>query len=171
MVNSEAEELAAIADLAGRPDEEREGYDQHDELGAFQHDGTVLDVLADLVDEALHRDRCYPWTAARVPLLAALAVDERLTAHHRARLLLDLYLIATVGRRHDEESADTIAATAAVAGELPRILARTGDSALYARLAAALAEACSGSVAPGEPVALGQLLTAEWEAAEDLRHL
>lgn len=133
-------ELEALAEVTGEAG--REAYDQHDELGAFQHDGDAADVLADLFDEALHRDRCYPWTAERVPVLADLAVDDRLSDRHRALVVHHLFRVATVGRRHGAETADTLAARAAVAGAVPRIIARASDFELYAFLAAALAAAC-----------------------------
>src|SRR5689334_15983888 len=103
-----APELAAIAGHTARlsghdfPEDDEPGgsgefeeYDQHDELGAFRDDDGVAGVLDDLLDEALHRDTCRPWTPERVPLLAAIAVDTRITDLHRARVVAGLYRIAT----------------------------------------------------------------------------
>ena len=101
------------------------------------------DFPLDLLDEAAHRGECYPWTAARVPMLADLAVDERITDYHRSAVLLGLYAIATADRtRPAGPTPDAEAARAAVAGELPRLAARRGDSELYGYLGAALAAAC-----------------------------
>ena len=116
----------------------------------------VTELLADLFDEAMHQDTCYPWTASRVPLFAELARDDRLTDYHRARLMTDLYMIATVGRRHlayaadglhaqDEpavEAPDTLAARAAVAASLPATVTRASESELTRFMCAAIAAAC-----------------------------
>ncbi|WP_306210216.1 hypothetical protein [Actinoplanes sp. RD1] len=149
-----APELDAIADhvarLSGDPvDEpgagpgERDGYEQHEELGAWQHDD-VAGVLAELFDDALPGDTCRPWTAERVPVLAALAVDQRLTDYHRAWAVAYLVAVATAGRRRADgpENADERAARAAVAAAVPDIAARADDSELFGFLAAALALAC-----------------------------
>jgi hypothetical protein len=122
-----------------------------------EHGDDLDSLLGDLFDAAMHQGTCYPHTAGTAPLFAALAADDRLCDFHRAWLLLDLYLIATVGRRDlcamaDElralgtpavETPDAAAARAAVAAALPALAARWPvESELGRFFLAALAGAC-----------------------------
>ncbi|QIQ03628.1 hypothetical protein [Streptomyces liangshanensis] len=60
--------------------------------------------LADFFSEILHQDTCLPGTADGVPLLAALAVDDRVPARHRFTVVDLLFRTATVTDRHRAES-------------------------------------------------------------------
>ncbi|MFC4072564.1 hypothetical protein [Actinoplanes subglobosus] len=148
-----AAEVAVIADVTQRLATESGDDTVWIEASA---DAEVDDILGDLLNEALHQDHCMPWTAARVPLFAALAADLRVTDFHRAWLLADLFDIATVGRRHlasatgetqarglpSAETPDTLAARAAVAAVLPTLAACNSDSELTRYMRAALGAAC-----------------------------
>lgn len=56
--------------------------------------------LADFYNGILHQDTCQPRTADGVPLLAALAVDDRVPPRQRFRAIGLLFGIATVADRH-----------------------------------------------------------------------
>ncbi|MGW0409440.1 hypothetical protein ACWDZY_33345 [Nocardia sp. NPDC003246] len=56
--------------------------------------------LGDFYNEILHQDTCQPRTADGVPLLAALAIDDRVPPHQRFRAVGLLFSIATVADRH-----------------------------------------------------------------------
>ncbi|MEU1428387.1 hypothetical protein ABZ412_15065 [Nocardia sp. NPDC005746] len=56
--------------------------------------------LADFYGEILHQDTCLPQTAHGVPLLAALAIDNRVPPQQRFRVISLLFSIATVEDRH-----------------------------------------------------------------------
>ncbi|MGS2808557.1 hypothetical protein [Nocardia sp. MW-W600-9] len=56
--------------------------------------------LGDFYNEILHQDTCQPGTADGVPLLAALAADDRVPPHQRFRAVGLLFSIATVADRH-----------------------------------------------------------------------
>ncbi|MFF3123762.1 hypothetical protein ACFVRD_15695 [Streptomyces sp. NPDC057908] len=60
--------------------------------------------LADFYNEILHQDTCQPDTADGIPLLAALAVDDRVPARHRFQAVNLLFNAATVAERHLAES-------------------------------------------------------------------
>lgn len=59
--------------------------------------------LADFYSEILHQDTCLPYTADAVPLLAALAIDDRVPPQQRFRVISLLFDIATVTDRHVAE--------------------------------------------------------------------
>jgi hypothetical protein len=150
-------EVLAVAEVARRiaTDEAPVGLDASD-------CDDVTELLGDLFDEVLHQDSCYPWTAAGVPLIAVLAAEERLTDYHRAWVMLDLYMIATVGRRRlartadalhalgkpATETPDVVAARTAVAAALPALIARwPTESELAQFMLAGLAAACPEAAA------------------------
>ncbi|MGW7312288.1 hypothetical protein [Streptomyces sp. NPDC054865] len=56
--------------------------------------------LGDFYNEILHQDTCQPGTAAGVPLLAALAVDDRVPPQQRFEAIGLLFSAATVTDRH-----------------------------------------------------------------------
>lgn len=60
--------------------------------------------LTDLYNEILHQDTCQPDTADGIPLLAALAVDDRVPARHRFQAANLMFKAATVAERHLAES-------------------------------------------------------------------
>ncbi|MFC9473095.1 hypothetical protein ACFTS5_13015 [Nocardia sp. NPDC056952] len=55
--------------------------------------------LGDFYDGFLHQDTCQPHTAEGVPVLAALAVDDRVPPQQRFRAISLLFSIATVADR------------------------------------------------------------------------
>lgn len=131
---------------------------------AFEEDGDEDDEPADagellgiLFNDALDEGVCYPHTAAKVPGFVALILDERMGDLHRAWLYLDLFMIATVGRRYlcslaDRQHAlgqplvetpDAIAARRAVAEVLPRLAERWDEESEAGRFfLAGLVAAC-----------------------------
>ncbi len=56
--------------------------------------------LADFYSEILHQGTCLPNTADGVPLLAALAIDDRVPPRERFRVISLMFSIATVADRH-----------------------------------------------------------------------
>lgn len=56
--------------------------------------------LGDFYNDILHQDTCQPDTADAVPLLAALAADDRVPARQRFEAVDLLFNIATVTERH-----------------------------------------------------------------------
>ncbi|MFE7803059.1 hypothetical protein [Nocardia sp. NPDC057440] len=56
--------------------------------------------LGDFYNGILHQDTCQPHTADGVPLLAALAFDDRVPPQQRFRAISLLFSIATVADRH-----------------------------------------------------------------------
>jgi len=115
------------------------------------------ELLGDLFNEAMHQGTCYPHTASMVPVFATLATSDRISDQYRAWVLLDLYLIATVGRRDlcaraDKRHAlaqpavaapEAIAAREAVATVVPRLVDRWGEESEFGRFVlAALVAAC-----------------------------
>jgi hypothetical protein len=126
------------------------------------HVDDVEEMLGELFNATLHQDTCDEYTASMVPLYVALAVERRLSDYYRAWALLDLYSIATVGRRglcadaepphvrgwqRTEERPEETAAREAVAAALPDLAARVRDEAPLTRFAlAALAAACPEAV-------------------------
>ncbi|MFI1439065.1 hypothetical protein [Streptomyces fructofermentans] len=56
--------------------------------------------LGDFYSEVLHQDTCDPYTAGAVPLLAALAVDDRVPPRQRFQVVGLLFAVATVTERH-----------------------------------------------------------------------
>jgi hypothetical protein len=56
--------------------------------------------LGDFYNEILHQDTCQPGTADGVPLLAALAVDDRVPPQQRFEAIDLLFSTATVADRH-----------------------------------------------------------------------
>ncbi|MFH7594753.1 hypothetical protein WDV06_06535 [Streptomyces racemochromogenes] len=56
--------------------------------------------LGDFYSEILHQDTCQPGTADGVPLLAALAVDDRVPPQERFGAIILLFRTATVTDRH-----------------------------------------------------------------------
>lgn len=59
--------------------------------------------LSHFYNGILHQDTCWPTTADGVPLLAAIAVDDRVPARHRFDAMDLLFDIATVSDRHQAE--------------------------------------------------------------------
>lgn len=118
---------------------------------------------------------CYPETASCVPAYAELAADERLTDYHRAMAMVDLYIVATVGRQHlafgaDRlralgepaiEPPDEVAGRMAVAASLPVLAAPAGGSELTQFMYAALVAACP-EAAP-RPVADLEAFLRSWD--------
>ncbi|GAA1966797.1 hypothetical protein [Catenulispora subtropica] len=90
--------------------------------------------LRDFYNDILHQDTCDPHTADGVPLLVAIAVDDRVPPQQRFDAVELLFDIATVSGRHEAESwpntpphADPRSeekASAAVQAYLPELLAR-----------------------------------------------
>jgi hypothetical protein len=156
-------EVLAVAEVA-----QRRGFAELP--GPADDGGDVTGLLGELFDGAMHQDTCYPGTASFVPLFAELATDGRLTDYHRAWVMIDLYMIATVGRRHLVFSADSLhargesavetpdgsAARAAVAKVLPMIVTQAGESELTWFTCAALSAACP-EAATGHPADLEAL--------------
>ncbi|MEU5660507.1 hypothetical protein ABZ802_33565 [Streptomyces sp. NPDC047737] len=60
--------------------------------------------LGDFYNEILHQDTCQPDTADGLVLLAALALDDRVPARHRFKVLKVLFAAATVAERHLAEA-------------------------------------------------------------------
>ncbi|KAB1978538.1 hypothetical protein [Streptomyces triticiradicis] len=60
--------------------------------------------LGDFYNEILHQGTCRPATAGGLTLLAALAVDDRIPARHRFRVVGLLFSAATVAERHLAEA-------------------------------------------------------------------
>ncbi len=142
-----AEQLTADDDETA--DDDRDGWDEE-----WTDAGEMLGAL---FDGAMHQGTCYPHTAHAVPGFVALALDERVGDRYRAWILLDLFMIATVGRRDlsvmadqrhalGQQSAETLEAVAAreaVAGSLPRLAERWDESSELVRFClAALVAAC-----------------------------
>lgn len=147
-------EVLAVAEVA-----QRLGFGEISGLmDDYDH---VAGLLGELFNWAMHQDTCYPETASFVPLFTNLAVDDRLTDYHRAWVMIDLYMIATVGRRRltfsadglharglpADEGPDESAARTAVATALPVIAAQAGESELTRFVCAALSAACPGAAA------------------------
>ncbi|WP_203843640.1 hypothetical protein [Winogradskya humida] len=116
------------------------------------------DLLGELFNAAMHQGTCYPHTAGMVPTFAELAADDRLGDRYRGWVLMDLFMIATVGRRELAAMADTlralgktaveapeaVAAREAVTTAVPGLLDRWEEASEHERfLLAALAAACS----------------------------
>ncbi|MFE7528075.1 hypothetical protein ACFU7Y_20505 [Kitasatospora sp. NPDC057542] len=105
------------------------------------------DFLGEFYNEIHHQDTCDESTAGGVPLLVALAVDDRVPAHERMNLVKALFDIATEAERHSAEywpgthpQANTAAASrarAAVEKHLVDVLARWDAECLGVRLALA----------------------------------
>ncbi|MFF2522690.1 hypothetical protein [Streptomyces liangshanensis] len=103
--------------------------------------------LADFFSEILHQDTCLPGTADGVPLLAALAVDDRVPARFRFTVVDLLFRTATVTDRRRAESwpaaprhADAgseARARSAVRVHTPDLLARWGVECPAVQLALA----------------------------------
>lgn len=100
--------------------------------------------LSDFYNGILHQDTCGPATADGVPLLAAIAVDDRVPARHRFDAVDLLFDIATVSDRHQAECwpqqpphADPVseeAARSAVHKHVSELLARWGGECPAVRL-------------------------------------
>lgn len=135
--------------------------------GGWEDAGEMLDAL---FDGAMHQGACYPHTAAAVPDFVALALDERLGDRLRAWVYLDLFEIATVGRRDLCTMADTlhalgrpaveapeaVAARRAVAEALPRLLERWDAESEAGRFfLAALIAACPETGGSRRPAIAG----------------
>ncbi|GLW30387.1 hypothetical protein [Actinoplanes regularis] len=140
-------ELAAIVEGLG----DGRGAEDSDDAG---------ELLGDLFNAAMHQGTCYAHTAGSVPEFIMLACDDRIGDPHHGWLLLDLFMIASVGRRDLAATADTrhalgqalkeapeaVAARQAVADGFPALAARwERESELGRFLLAALAAACPGS--------------------------
>ncbi|THA80272.1 hypothetical protein [Streptomyces sp. A0592] len=61
------------------------------------------EFLGDFYNEILHQDTCNELTHEGVPLLAALAADDRVPPRERMSLVSLLFSIATVTERHEAE--------------------------------------------------------------------
>jgi hypothetical protein len=108
--------------------------------------------LGDFYNVILHQDTCRASTAAGIPMLAALAIDDRVPARQRFDLVDLLFSAATAAERHQAASwpqtprhADPDAESrsrAAVQAHVPELLARWSHECAAVRLAlAALAVA------------------------------
>ncbi|WP_213001278.1 hypothetical protein [Winogradskya consettensis] len=159
--------VAAAGELPpGPPLESRPAPDLRGELIAVTEccagdggDGAGTgDLLGDLFNAAMHQGTCYPHTAGMVPVFVELAADDRLGDRYRGWVLMDLFLIASVGRRDLASMADTlralgkpaveapeaVAAREAVTAAVPGLLDRWEEASEHERfLLAALAAACS----------------------------
>ncbi|GAA2047764.1 hypothetical protein GCM10009839_61290 [Catenulispora yoronensis] len=103
--------------------------------------------LRDFYNDILHQDTCGPQTVDGVPLLAAIAVDERVPPQHRFDAVKLLFSIATVSGRHEAQNwPDTPphadprseeAARAAVQQYVPELLARWSSECPAVQLALA----------------------------------
>ncbi|MBM2614970.1 hypothetical protein JIG36_05275 [Actinoplanes sp. LDG1-06] len=107
----EQAEMAAIAELLDADEIEDVEWEDAGEM------------LGELFDGAMHQGTCYPHTAGTVPGFVTLALDDRLGDKYRAWVLLDLFLIATVGRRDLCAQADTLRALGRPAIEAPEAVA------------------------------------------------
>jgi hypothetical protein len=133
-----ADRRATIAKLAQRM---RLEFGLYADLHALVVDGRFDDVsrqLGELFDAAMRQGNHFPQDAELVPLFAALATDERLVDVDRAWVMLDLFLFASLDRRHSyatddsqyalgepsTEAAEAVAARQAVAARLPALAAR-----------------------------------------------
>jgi hypothetical protein len=106
----ERAEMAAIAEVLD-PDTDAAEWEDSGEL------------LGELFNSAMHQGTCYPHTASAVPDFVKLARDDRLSDRYRAWVLLDLYMIATVGRRDLHAGSDSGAALGLPAVEAPEAAA------------------------------------------------
>lgn len=103
--------------------------------------------LSDFYNDILHQDTCGPHTAEGVPLLAAIATDDRVPARHRFDAVDLLFDIATVSERHlaqcwpdlppHADAASEEAARTAVHAWVPELLGRWGGECPAVRLALA----------------------------------
>ncbi|GAB7184585.1 hypothetical protein ATKI12_4416 [Kitasatospora sp. Ki12] len=114
------------------------------EFGPWSSD---REFLGEFHNEIHHQDTCDKATTQGVPLLVALAVDDRVPARERMGLVMALFRIATEADRHRAEywpgahpQADPAAAArarAAVGHHLAEVLARWDAECLGVRLALA----------------------------------
>ncbi|GAA2021436.1 hypothetical protein GCM10009839_18080 [Catenulispora yoronensis] len=111
-------------------------------FGPYRND---RDFLGDFYNSILHQDTCNQFTADGVPLLAALAVDDRVPARHRMELVEILFSIATVPDRrlaecwpqtppHADPDGEA-RATATAEQQAPQLLARWDTECAAVRLA------------------------------------
>jgi hypothetical protein len=108
---------------------------------------TDREFLSDFYNDILHQDTCDQHTAEGVPLVAALAVDDRVPPRDRMQLVRLLFRIATVSERHtadcwpgthpNADAAGEARARAAVEEHAPTLLARWDTECLAVRLALA----------------------------------
>ncbi|MFE5192041.1 hypothetical protein [Streptomyces sp. NPDC056628] len=66
--------------------------------------GDDRSFLGDFYNEILHQDTCQSATADGLPLVAALAVDDRIPARHRFQAVDLLFRAATAAERHLAET-------------------------------------------------------------------
>ncbi|MFE7561905.1 hypothetical protein [Kitasatospora sp. NPDC057500] len=114
------------------------------EFGPWDSD---RDFLGEFYNEIHHQDTCDVSTAKGVPLLVALAVDDRVPAQERMELVMALFGIATEADRHRAEywpgahpqadPAAVVRARAAVEEHLAEVLTRWDVECLGVRLALA----------------------------------
>ncbi|MEU8240758.1 hypothetical protein AB0C07_21140 [Actinoplanes missouriensis] len=160
----EEAELAAIKEALAGDDEPWEDEDDDEPADSG-------DLLGELFNGAMHQGTVYAHTAGMVPDFVALALDERLGDRARAWVYLDLFMIATVGRRYlcstaDREHAfgrplaetpDAVAARQAVTAALPRLLRRWDAEAEIGRFFLAALVAAEPEAGAGLRRAIGEL--------------
>jgi len=103
--------------------------------------------MRDFYNDILHQDTCGPHTAEGVPLLVAIAVDDRVPPQRRFDVIELLFDIATVSDRHEAQSwPDTpphtdsrseTDARVAVQTHIPELLARWGSECRAVQMALA----------------------------------
>ncbi|GAA4258789.1 hypothetical protein [Dactylosporangium darangshiense] len=176
-------EMAAIAERLTADEEPADGAVDDARDDAWDEEwADAGDLLGALFDGAMHQGTCYPHTASMVPTFVALATDERIGDRYHAWILMDLFMIATVGRRDlsaladtrhalgqpQEEAPEAVAARRAVADSLARLTARWDtESELGQFFLAALVAACPEAGAPLRP-AIKRLRQANAGTARDV---